>query len=454
MRIGRFVAIATVTAAGVAAGCGGEAPLAGPRTSTVLADGGWIGGEPVWRSESAETGGDTASGSASADGAGGGARDAAATALDEESPAPGAPTDPPATGPLQAGSVDDNADLAGYLDYLARIQDLGIRVRPFDPSGRIRATVTGADGRPVAGAAVAISDDVGAVTTQLTDSTGRVVFLPHGYGDVAATYHLTAGDVTVDAAPGTDVTLTVAAPGGAAAGVPVDVLFLIDVTGSMGDEVAQLTSTMASVAQELRDLPVAPDIRFAMTLYRDEGDTFVTATHDFTSDVAAFQRALAAVVADGGGDTPEALDEGLAAALSEPAWRDPATTEQFVFLIADAAPQVDRQVTPYTETMLRAAQRGITVHAIGASQTDDAAEHAFRAIAQATGGRFVFLSYGAGGAALGTGTDIDATDYETMSLDALVVRLVGEALSALTGVDAPPPPTTTSTAPPQQQQGG
>ena len=53
------------------------------------------------------------------------------------------------------------------------------------------------------------------------------------------------------------------------------------------------------------------------SLYRDEGDTFVTATYDFTPDVEAFRTALADVVADGGGDYPEALDEGLAEAASE-----------------------------------------------------------------------------------------------------------------------------------------
>ena len=81
-----------------------------------------------------------------------------------------------------------------------------------------------------------------------------------------------------------------------------------------------------------------------MTLYRDEGDTFVTATYDLTDDVEAFRSALAQVQADGGGDYPEALDEGLADALAEPSWRDPAETVQLVFLVADAPPQVGRQV--------------------------------------------------------------------------------------------------------------
>ena len=194
-----------------------------------------------------------------------------------------------------------------------------------------------------------------------------------------------------------------------------------------------------------------------MTLFRDEGDAFVTSTFDLTNDIGAFQAALADVQAGGGGDTPEAVDEAFAAALDEPTWRDPASTAQFVFLVGDAAPHVERNVQqPYPASIAAAQARGITVHAIAASSTDDTAEHAFRAIAEGTGGRFVFLAYGAAGAALGEHTDIASTDYEELSLDALVVRLVAESLARLTGTDVVVPivPATTTIPQPNGQQGG
>jgi len=143
----------------------------------------------------------------------------------------------------------------------------------------------------------------------------------------------------------------------------------------------------------------------------------------------------------------------MAAALGDPSWRDPASTVQLVFLVGDAAPQVGRQVdTPYTASIVDAARRGVTVHAIAASNTDDSAEVAFRHIAQGTGGRFVFLTYGAGGTATGPSTDIASTDYEELSLDDLVVRLVGEELAALTGTTfgAPSPDPVPPTDPPGQ----
>ena len=57
----------------------------------------------------------------------------------------------------------------------------------------------------------------------------------------------------------------------------------------------------------------------------------------------------------------------------------------------------------------------------------------FRQLAQFTGGRYVFLTYGAGGRATGEHTDIDERDYAELSLDDLIVRLVAEELAALRG---------------------
>jgi uncharacterized protein YegL len=141
---------------------------------------------------------------------------------------------------------------------------------------------------------------------------------------------------------------------------PVEVLFLLDTTGSMGDEIDQLKTTIDSVVQRLNDLPGTGEVRLAMTLYRDEYDAFATANYDFTNNIESFRKALAQVSADGGGDTPEALDEAFADALAKPHWSAPGKAIQLVFLVADAPPHVDRHVqVPYTTSMIEAASRGI-----------------------------------------------------------------------------------------------
>jgi Mg-chelatase subunit ChlD len=383
----------------------------------------------------------------------GGATSAAGTA------APSAAIDaaiPPGVGPatelpqpveqagLRAGSVDDNSNFADFLTYLARIHDLGIETRDFDPAGRVVVTVVGTSGLPVAGALVSVVAAGSEVASLRTTADGTARFLPALYGAGAIPeFTFTTGGVSVNAAPGSSVTLQPASVGGRSGPVALDVLFLLDATGSMGDEIDRLKATIDNVAAQVAAFASQPDVRFAMTLYRDEGDTFVTKTFDFTGDIAVFRAALDDVVADGGGDYPEAVEEGFASALSEPTWRDPASTLQLVFLVGDAPPRLDRQVpVEYPAAVIDAVARGIKVFPIASSESDDQAEAVFREIAAATGARFVFLSYGAQGAATGVSTDISSTDYEELPLDALVVRLIAEELAALSGTPVQLPPVT------------
>jgi len=472
----RRTTISALTLIALLAACGtaNGAAEPGPTTSTVGqpssstsspstttsgddAGGGWIGGEPEWTASAADGTVDKAMGGVApmpADAAS--AATAAATESYAETAVPGGDVVQSEAG-LRAGSVDDNADFAAYLDYLTRIGDLGIVTRDFDPTGRIVVTVTGTSGLPVDGIEVAVSTGGAQVATIRTTADGTARFLPALYGaEDAQSFTFAAGAATADAAPGGVATLAVDVAGGAVAPVAVDVLFLLDATGSMGDEIDRLKTTIDSVAERIAGLDSKPDVHFAMTLYRDLADSFVTTTFDFTGDIQSFRSAIDDVVAEGGDDYPEAMDEGLADAMSVPSWRDPATTVQLVFLVADAPPQIQRTVqTPYPASVVDAIARGVKIIPIASSESDDQAEAVFRQIAEATGGRFVFLSYGAAGAATGASTDIESTDYEELSLDDLIVRLVTEELAALTGADPVPDsvPDTVVTTPPTNPPG-
>ncbi|MEO7399008.1 MAG: VWA domain-containing protein [Ilumatobacteraceae bacterium] len=421
---------------------------------TTAAAGGWVGGEPEW--SATEDGSGTAGASPAYESTDKSSGEAAAPATTSASPLPPGESGDiaPDVSPLRAGNVDDNADFAAFLDYLARLESIGVTTRPFDPTGRMVVTVIGEAGRPAAGVEVAVSAGGSLIATIRTTADGTARFLPMLYGPAQATYDFAVGDIVATAAPGDDVALTSAAAPRSAP-VALDVLFLLDATGSMGDEIDRLKATIDSVAGRIAGLETQPDVRFAMTLYRDLDDAFVATTYDFTGNIDEFRAALGNVVAEGGGDYPEALDEGLAEALGTPSWRDPANTVQLVFLVADAPPQVGRQVeSPYTASIIAAIERGIKIIPIASSESDDQAEAVFRQIAQATGSRFVFLSYGAGGAATGSSTDIESTDYEELALDDLIVRFVSEELAALTGtepVETTPP--TDATTPPTNPDG-
>ncbi|MDP9465402.1 MAG: VWA domain-containing protein, partial [Actinomycetota bacterium] len=377
--------IAAVSVAVLVAGCGSNltpgadpATLPPSTTAPAPAERGWIDGEPDWVATSAGEDGTKMYSSGAPD-------IAAAAATDAAVVPPGDGVVPVESQPgeqagLRAGSVDDNADFAAFLTYLARINDLGIATRDFDPTGRVVVTVTGTTGLPVAGAKVSVTADGTEIATLRTTADGTARFLPALYdaGRVAE-FTFTTGNASANAAPGSTVALQSDAAGGATGPVALDVLFLLDATGSMGDEIDRLKATIDAVAAQVDGFESQPVVRLAMTLYRDEGDTFVTSTFDFTGDIEAFRAALNDVVADGGGDYPEALEEGLESALSAPGWRDPASTVQLVFLVGDAPPRLDRQVpVEYPAAIIDAVARGIKVFPIASSESDDQAEAVFR----------------------------------------------------------------------------
>ncbi len=396
---------------------------------------GWVGGEPQWHAEPDKDwevwGGDRPV--------------EAASDTVEQAAGVGGPD--PALSPLRAGNVDDNVDHAAFIQYLDRLQET-VSTRPFDASGRIVVDVNGTDGLGVPGQLVAVSAGGDEVASIRTTADGTARFWPGLYETRAAEYSFSTGSQTVSGQPGEQVSIDLERSGGREGPLAVDVHFLLDTTGSMGDEIDQLKTTIDTVAGRIAELEGSPRARFGMTVYRDLEDTYVTSTYRLTGDLPAFRTALSQVEADGGGDYPEALDEGLAAAVAEPGWGDPESTVQLVFLVADAPPQVTRQVErTYPQSVTDAIGAGMKIFPIASSESDDQAEAVFRQVAAATGARFVFLSYGTGGAATGAQTDIDRTDYEELSLDDLVVRLVAEELAALGGTDVVVPGPTPSPAP-------
>jgi hypothetical protein len=224
--------------------------------------------------------------------------------------------------------------------------------------------------------------------------------------------------------------------GRAEGAVALDVLFLVDATGSMDDEIAKLKASILEISAQIDSLPERPDVRFGMVTYRDRGDVYVTRVNDFTPDVRVFQAELDKVRAQGGGDYPESLNEAIHRAIWDVAWRDEEAV-RLVFLVADAPPHLDyEQDFAYDEEMVEAVRRGIKIIPIASSGLDDQGEYIFRQLAQFTLGRFVFLTYEeAGQPSSGPGTETDhhvePQDYTVDVLDSLIVRLVTEELTVL-----------------------
>lgn len=305
---------------------------------------------------------------------------------------------------LRAGATDDNAAFADYLAFLADARaDLALTGRfvDLDVADRAMLRVVDKGGQPMPGTAVAIVDQAkdAVVWRGTTYGDGAVPFHPAlatgGRGDAPMFFvEVPLGDRLVrhmwNGKADTVVRLPAARP---APALQLDVAFVIDTTGSMGDEIAAIQATLLQVTARLRDLGKEFDLRYGAVLYRDLGDDYVTAQRDFTGDIAAFDALLKGVKAGGGGDTPESLNQGLAVAVDGLSWRDGAA--KVVFLIADAPPHLDyANDVPYDQSLAAAVARGIRIHTVAASGLDRAGSVVFRQIAQFTRGEFVFLEYG------------------------------------------------------------
>ena len=204
--------------------------------------------------------------------------------------------------------------------------------------------------------------------------------------------------------------------------VPLDVLFLVDSTGSMADEIKRIKETLVSISGRIDALPSRPDLRFGMVVYRDRGDEYVTRTYGFTRGIREFVRDVRGVAAEGGGDYPESLNEALQVAVREVDWRL-GEGARLVFMFADAPPHLDYpQDYDYAEEMQIAHRRGIKIFPIASSGLDPQGEYIFRQIAQQTKGRFLFLLYGGD-------TPHSVEQYTVNNLDDLVVGLVEEEMA-------------------------
>ena len=367
---------------------------------------------------------------------------------------------------VTAGVTDDNEDFGSYLAYLDRHP--GAYANRRDVGERYVISVVDENGLAVHDAQVEISADELPVFSGRTDAGGRMIFMPRALDDAGQWRRAREFRVVASkgyAARSQTFARDASGEGGewkvAIEGVErprrtqLDLLFLLDATGSMSDEIEKLKDSMASIADEIASLPEAPDVRFALVAYRDQGDEYVVRPFDFTPRLGAFQRELAGVWADGGGDTPEDVNTALHTAVHELSWR-PADTVRLAVLVGDAPPHIDYswQQYSYDRDMFAAVERGIKLFPVAASNTDESGEYTFRQMAQATGGKFVFLTYEDAsdpGSGPGTETSHDVENYSVNTLDALIVRLVREELAKLGAPIAAQPQSPTPTATPTQQ---
>jgi Mg-chelatase subunit ChlD len=118
----------------------------------------------------------------------------------------------------------------------------------------------------------------------------------------------------------------------------LDIVICFDSTGSMGGEIDQVKKQITKIATTLFKL--VPKARISLVTYKDKEDKDVVRILQLTSNLQEMQSWLSKVEAGGGGDHPEAVDEGLSWAIKQNQFRSSA--RKVILIFGDAPPHSEK----------------------------------------------------------------------------------------------------------------
>ncbi len=235
----------------------------------------------------------------------------------------------------------------------------------------------------------------------------------------------------------------------------LDVVLVIDSTGSMRDDILAVENRIREIVDQLSSN--SSDWRLALITYRDhprepygEPTDYVSRLEfDFTSDLDDIAAGVNAIRVDGGGDQPEAVFAALREAVQMP-WRD--GVRRSIILMGDAPPHIPDPVLGIDfEDVLQPAYDDARIGIFPILiTTQNAVRFPFQSLADGTGGRMFYASDAqqvvptllttidiAAGVRLAAGQDVqigglepDTTLYASSTLEATVVQTIPRSTNA------------------------
>ena len=300
----------------------------------------------------------------------------------------------PQAGLLTAGCWSDNENW-GFFSNLIASERFSYPLFGLDPTKRIKVTVKSEDGTPAANIEAELFNGKGEpVWKGVTDHDG-IVYLMNKNDDT---------ELSVKLANGTQEALELGeksdSPQGAVTYTAekemtisekgkkyenADIMFIIDSTGSMYDEMEFLQSEFTEITNRIGD----KNTRYSVNFYRDEGDEYLTKCNPFSSDVKKVQTIINNEDAAGGKGQIAAVAQALDQTMNDADWSDESV--KLAFLIFDAPPYKEA-ADSLAKSVETAASKGIRLIPVVGSGSDEDVELFGRAIAIETGGTYVFLT--------------------------------------------------------------
>ena len=294
----------------------------------------------------------------------------------------------------------------------------------FDTLHRVTVKVADEEGAAVAGASVAYYNSKQQELFAVTDANGVAYIFPD---TESGNFTVKSGEYS---AVGTFDEQTkecsVTLGGKKEKTNVIKLMFVVDVTGSMGDELNYLKTELTDVIHRVALSNEDVRIDLALLFYRDDGDDEKFAYYDFLTvteeaNLEAQLKNLKKHYATGGGDYPEALDEAILMA-TEKDWGEENSTK-IIFHIFDAPPHTNTvQKERYDKAVKLAAKKGIRVNPVLCSGADLLCEYLARQTAIQTAGYFIYITDHSG---IGdTHYDPDIPNAVVEKLNELIIRLI------------------------------
>ncbi len=300
----------------------------------------------------------------------------------------------------------------------------------FYNNNRISVNIVGTDSNPIADAIVKLKRGGTTIFSARTDNHGNAELWADIYQN---TSNIDFSNLSIDINNGTSIISNVKSYKDGINNVvlfpttvanKIDLSFVVDATGSMGDELEYLKVELIDVISRVKNANPNSLISTSSVFYRDEGDEYVTRTSNFTNDFNLTINFIKNQSAEGGGDYPEAVHSALDEAVNKLQWSSNAKT-RILFLILDAPPHHNNSVISSIQTsILKASEKGIKIIPITASGIDKNTEFLMRFLSISTNGTYVFITDHSG---IGD-SHLEPTvgEYEVEFLNDLMVRLINK----------------------------
>ncbi|MBU1701235.1 MAG: VWA domain-containing protein [Candidatus Eisenbacteria bacterium] len=181
------------------------------------------------------------------------------------------------------------------------------------------------------------------------------------------------------------------------ANVPqVEIVFTLDTTGSMSGLIEGAKQKIWWIANQVIQGQPRPEFKIGLVGYRDKGDTYITQVYDLNDDLDEVYQNLLSFQAEGGGDTPEHVNQALHESLNNISWSASRDVLKMVFLVGDAPPHTDYDDGfNHQATCRDAATRDIIINTIQCG-SDPETENYWNEIAKLSEGEFARVDQSGG----------------------------------------------------------